>query len=674
MLDNNINNEFSILEIYRNILNNSNDIILLISNNGNIINANRAAINTYGYTESELLTMNVFDLRNQNKLDIVKSQFNTAQKEGIQFQTFHYRKDGSKFPVEVKSSSLEIDNEKFVLSIINDISYKLKKEEEIRQLASIVENSEDAIIGKTLEGIIISWNKGAEKLYGYTKEEIIGKSISIIIPEGVDAEFSKILNDFKNGLKVERYERVRKNRNNNLVYVFTSISHIYDIDGNLIGTASIERDISEKKEYMKKIEKLSVALEQSASIALITDICANIEYVNKKFEEITGYKKNEILGKNIKLLDSGLQDKDFYRDMWECIKNGKSWTGDICNKKKYGDIFWWTISVSPIKNNRFEITGFLAVAEDITEKKQLLENLNKKNIELEDALKLVKETQMKLIQEDKMASIGQLSAGIAHEINNPLGFVSSNFNTLKKYVKVFEKFILEYKKFKSEIEQKSITSIEEELKSLYEIEKSCKFDYILDDTTELFEDTEDGLTRIKNIVNALKNFSRANIDDNFEDYNVNEGIMNTLTIARNEIKYSAEIKTNLDEIPFIKAKSSEINQVILNMIINSSHAVKEKLNQNKNYSGEITLSTYSDEKFVYCSIEDNGTGIPEKNLDKIFNPFFTTKPVGSGTGLGLSISYDIIVNKHKGDLKVESKLGEGTKITIILPINQEQGD
>lgn len=672
-MENNIisNDEFSILEIYRNILNNSNDIILLLSNNGNIINVNREAIKTYGYTETELLNKTIFDLRNKDKLNIVETQFNTAKKEGIEFRTFHYRKDGSKFPVEVKSTGIEINDQKFVLSIVSDISYKLKKEEEIRQLASIVENSEDAIIGKTLEGTIISWNKGAEKLYGYNKEEVMGKNMSIIVPYGIEDEFNKILNDLKNGLKVERYERVRKNKNNKLVYVFVSVSYIYDIDGNLIGTASIERDVSEKKEYIKKIEKLSIALEQSASVAIITDIYGNFEYVNKKFEEITEYKKQEIFAKNIKILNSGLQNKDFYKNMWEDIKEGKSWNGDMGNKKKSGNIFWWNMSISPIKNNRYEIIGFLAVAEDVTEKKLLLENLNIKNSELEDALKLVKETQMKLIQEDKMASIGQLSAGIAHEINNPLGFVSSNFNTLKKYVKVFEKFILAYKKFESEVDRKDIISIDKELKSLCEIENSCKFDYILDDVTELFEDTEDGLNRIKNIVIALKNFSHANTNDNFEDYNLNEGIANTLTIARNEIKYTAEVKTNLTEIPLIKAKSSEINQVVLNMIINSSHAIKEKLDGNQSDLGEIIISTYNDEKFVYCSIEDNGIGISEANLDKIFDPFFTTKPVGSGTGLGLSISYDIIMNKHKGNLKVESKLGEGTKIIIVLPINQE---
>jgi len=296
-----------------------------------------------------------------------------------------------------------------------------------------------------------------------------------------------------------------------------------------------------------------------------------------------------------------------------------------------------------------------------------------KNIELENALKSLKELQMKLIQEDKMASIGQLSAGIAHEINNPLGFVSSNFSTLRKYNDKIKECIVEYKKFKESLEESSTQSVLDEIERINSLEEKNKIDYIMNDLDELYNDTNEGLERIKKIVITLKNFVHESNNDSFEDYNLNQGIEDSLEIARNELKYNITINTKfIENIPIIKAKPSEINQVLLNIIINSSHGIKEKYNTD--LGGEITITTWNDEKSVYCSIEDNGYGIPEENITKIFNPFFTTKPVGTGAGLGLSISYDIIVNKHKGNIEVESTVGERAKFILTLPINEEVGD
>ena len=187
----------------------------------------------------------------------------------------------------------------------------------------------------------------------------------------------------------------------------------------------------------------------------------------------------------------------------------------------------------------------------------------------------------------------------------------------------------------------------------------------------LLQETKDGLRRVRDIVLALRLFSREDQQGRMGEYNLNEGLQNTLVVSRNELKYVAEIKQELREIPVIEAIGGQINQVLLNILVNAAYAVKEK---NDGRAGLIAIETSSDERYVYCSIRDNGIGMPARVRQDIFNPFFTTKPIGEGTGLGLSISYDIIVNKHHGRIWCESEEGQGTIFTIKLPIKQPSAE
>jgi len=659
-------------QLYKTILQNAGDIILLLSISGDILYVNKEAVNSYGYNEKELLSMDIFQLRKQNKIDSIKEQFEKAKSDGIEIVTKHFRKYGSYFLAEVKATCIEVNNEKYVLSVVRDITERLKEKEEIYKLAYIIENSKDAIINITLENIISSWNKGAEKLYGYVKDEMIGKNANILFQNERLNEMDTIINKIRKNEMIRPYETVRKKKNNEAIDVSAMVSPICDLEGIIIGASINERDITSKKETTREIETITIAMEQSASAIILTNIDGNMEYVNKKFKLITGYKKEEVIGKNINILNSMIHGKDFYEKMWKTIKNGKEWNGEFCNKRKDGSLFWCNSSISPVKDEQGRIIKFLAVTEDTTEKKNFIEEITQKNIDLEKALNSLKEIQMHLIQEDKMASVGQLSAGIAHEINNPLGFVSSNFNTLKKYMNNFKEYIFEYRKLKNTLSESSITLAQDEIEKINSLEKKNKIEYIISDLDGLFKDTEDGLNRIKKIVVALRNFAHESSNDSYEDYNLNQGIEDTLVIAKNELKYVTEIKINLfKNIPLTKAKPGEINQVLLNMLLNSSYAIKEKKQKYQDYIGELNIVTWNDDDFVYCSIEDNGIGIPKENINKTFNPFFTTKPIGEGTGLGLSISYDIIVNKHKGDIKLESIVGKGTKFTLILPISKE---
>ena len=286
-----------------------------------------------------------------------------------------------------------------------------------------------------------------------------------------------------------------------------------------------------------------------------------------------------------------------------------------------------------------------------------LEDINIQHKEILRANNKLKITQSELVQKEQMAGIGQLAAGIAHEINNPLGYVLSNFSTLSGYLK----FIYELMNKYDELEIKN-----ENIKN-FKIEND--YDFIADDILDIIQDTNSGLGRVREIVKSLKAFSRIDTFKEFSDYDVNEGIKETLIISRNEYKYFADIKTELNEIPYIKAFGGEINQVILNIIINAVYAVKKK-NEKEKEKGLISIKTSSTNTDIIIEISDNGCGISEDKITKIFNPFYTSKPVGTGTGLGLSITYDIITNKHNGLIEVDSTVGVGTKFTITLPIKQ----
>ena len=290
--------------------------------------------------------------------------------------------------------------------------------------------------------------------------------------------------------------------------------------------------------------------------------------------------------------------------------------------------------------------------------------LRHKNAELEVAYKELQNAQSQVIHQEKMASIGQLAAGVAHEINNPLGFTMSNFETLHKYMVRLVEVIKEFRSFRLEAMNMGIVALQKQAEEISALERKNKLEYILQDMDTIFQETQEGFKRVGDIVKALRIFSRVDQQGKTEDYDLTEGVRNSLIVSRNEVKYIAKIKEDLADLPLVSAVGGQINQVLLNIILNAAYAIKDK---ELGELGLITIRTYADEQSVYCSIQDNGRGIPEHIKKDIFNPFFTTKPVGQGTGLGLSISYDIITNKHHGEISFNSVEGEGTTFTIRLP-------
>ncbi|MSR88773.1 MAG: PAS domain-containing protein [Candidatus Margulisbacteria bacterium] len=286
-------------------------------------------------------------------------------------------------------------------------------------------------------------------------------------------------------------------------------------------------------------------------------------------------------------------------------------------------------------------------------------NLREANSELRRAFQELKEKEGKLIQKERWVSIGQLSAGVAHEINNPLGFVQNNLFALQLYVSKFTQMMGHYHRFLVTIEDT------DHLRELRHIEEELSLDAALKDLENLFSQTQEGIKRMSDIVKSLKNFSHLEklVDQSLFD--INAGLANTLVICQNEHKYHAIVDTSFGDIPLVICDAGKISQVFLNLIINACQAIKETFDES--HHGLIKISTSFESGHVYCRISDNGPGISKEIQRKIFDPFFTTKNPQIGTGLGLSLSYDII-QKHNGELYVESEIGEGATFVLKLPV------
>jgi two-component system NtrC family sensor kinase len=278
--------------------------------------------------------------------------------------------------------------------------------------------------------------------------------------------------------------------------------------------------------------------------------------------------------------------------------------------------------------------------------------LNERNAEIQQAYDNLKIAQSQLLQQDKMASIGQLAAGVAHEINNPMGFIISNLGSLGRYVEKLSAYLESNEKLFAG----SDTAM---LELLVEERKKYKIDRIRLDLPELIAESLEGAERVRKIVQDLKSFSR--VDSSAGEFNdINEGLESTISIAWNELKYKATVTRDYGQLPKVWCNMGQLNQVFLNLLVNAAHAIEGQ--------GEIRITTSVLGESVRIAISDSGGGIPPENIKRIFDPFFTTKEVGKGTGLGLAIAYDIVVNKHDGQIKVESEIGKGSTFTITLPM------
>lgn len=283
-----------------------------------------------------------------------------------------------------------------------------------------------------------------------------------------------------------------------------------------------------------------------------------------------------------------------------------------------------------------------------------------------DAQAACREVEAKLIQSEKLATVGQLAAGVAHELNTPVGFVSNNLETLRKYTVGLLELLQLYERCHQANRSQDYTAGSDLCEKIIEKRQKINIEFMQNDILDLLAESMEGLEHVTSIVRNLRDFSRIDKTEQSSSYDINEGIRNILVVAHNALKYNVELQLELGEVPEVQAHGNQINQVILNIVTNAAQAIRAQARDDK---GTITIRTETTDAHLVCEITDNGPGIAPENLNRIFDSFFTTKPPGQGTGLGLSVSYDIIVNKHQGELNVISAIDQGTTFTLKLPLN-----
>jgi|GEM_PF-3409639 len=453
--------------------------------------------------------------------------------------------------------------------------------------------------------------------------------------------------------------------NASLAVAFSTISFFILLCAVLIGISHyVSRMLDKSMKAQRDSEQRFRAVFEQAAVGVAQVRVGTGQFVmlNKKYCEIVGYSQEEMQGLTFSKIT---HPYDSQTDLLsaQLMREGKiaEYSGEKRYIDKNGSIVWVNLTVSPMWSIGEDPDYYIAVVEDITERKLIEEALLKSHEELAKAYDELKSAQVRVLHQEKMASIGQLAAGVAHEINNPIGFISSNLNSLRRYTDKIAAFSRMQLAALENISGNGDSQIKEILDEMREQKKSIKFDYIVDDLGNIIDESLDGANRVRGIVRDLKSFSRSD-ESEFKMADINAGIESTINIVWNELKYKATLEKEFGDIPPTKCNIGQLNQVFMNILVNAAHAIPTH--------GTITVKTWSEGSNIYVSITDTGTGIPADILSKIFDPFFTTKEVGSGTGLGLSIAYDII-KKHTGEIKVDSQVGKGTTFTISIPIDED---
>ncbi|RJQ20818.1 MAG: PAS domain S-box protein [Nitrospiraceae bacterium] len=682
------------------VINSMIDMVLIIDGELTIKSLNQAVENQLGYSreylrdksysilcgDKESCHTNIKRLREENGLSNIETSYKT--------------KSGALVPVVLSASLIRGDDGgpgTIVVVAKDNTEYKrsqdnlyesrqllVREHEELNKVFKKVEIAKkewERTINCVGDMIILTDDDGGIKRVNRAVTEFTGKSFQEILGNNWDEMLSEsgleATTLYAGGTELFHGPSKRWFELNSYVYRDSDL----DFSGNVITL----HETTEIKTITEELEKRSVEIEEHRN------------KLKKALEEISSLMENVIQKKDfsIKFYNPNLKTKCY--ELKNCTKKdcpcyGKEamrcWkvAGTFCGGNVQG-AFAQKYENCAICNVYKEATTdpIYQIGEHFN---NMMHILKVKNGELEAAYAELKATQAQILQREKMASIGQLAAGVAHEINNPMGFISSNLGTLGKYTDKLTEFITAQteaievitkesatnvssdvipacresfsNKDTGQVRYESLTGMTEKdtIEKVQELRKKLRLDYILKDVGQLINESIEGADRVKKIVQNLKTFSRLDEAD-YKHANINECIESTLNIVWNELKYKTTVEKEYGELSLTKCYPQQLNQVFMNLLVNAAQAIEKQ--------GEIRIKTWNGNGFINVSISDNGGGIPEDKLSRIFEPFYTTKPVGKGTGLGLSITYDI-VKKHNGEITVESEKGKGTTFTVRIPV------
>lgn len=545
-----------------------------------------------------------------------------------------------------------------------------------------IEKNADGMVIVNKRGLVCFVNQSAEALFNCTVEELLGQEFfGGLLVEGsaCDLEMNADIippvgKAATAGIRVVQTEvKVIRKQQENAVVEMRLVETEWE--GEMAYLATL-RDITDRKRAEEMLWLYDRAMAATSTGIVISDATNPkhpIIYCNPAFESMTGYRRQEVIGKNCRFLQGSDTDSDALKIIRQALKTESECKVRLKNYRKDGTAFWNALSISPVRDRTGKLTHFIGVQRDITDRKQAEEALHNSEAQsreqaaqLAAALEELKSTHSQLVQSEKMSSLGLLIAGVAHEINNPVSFIHGNLAYLKNYTKDLFNYLELYQQHYPnpvvEIQQK----IEEN-----------ELDFLVEDFPKIVSSMSVGIERIDQIVKSLRNFSRHD-DSQMKPVNLHEGIDSTLLILNHRLKGNGEIPSiaiikEYGNLPPVECFGGPINQVFMNILSNAIDALgdgnsKQSFQEMRESPSQIKICTKVRKNFVEIKIADNGPGIAEEVKQRIFDTFFTTKPVGKGTGMGLSISYQIVVERHNGELSCTSELGKGTEFIIKMPI------
>lgn len=522
---------------------------------------------------------------------------------------------------------------------------------------------------------IVLANARASSVLGYPADQMKGLPITAIESALQDVFYWE---DVRNGIDQELHQQEDQylSFSGELLSVSKSIRRLpYNNQSLILVQATLTQDVQNLQETLAQtLSQLRATLESTGNGILVVDWQGKITGMNRQFSRMWAISQAlldahddqqllEFITRSVQesaLMASRLAAIVAAEETTDTVKHNDGRVFEIGSRPQYLDeqIVGRVFSVQDVTQRTLDAQALRDSRDQMEARVRSrtadLHSLNTMLLaEKERLAVLVKEleaAQAQLMQSERMASIGQLAAGVAHEINNPVGYVSSNLGSLQHYVGDLLRLLSMY--------QQTATDLPEAARDrVAAVMKEIDFEFMQKDITELLNETLEGLKRVTRIVQDLKNFSHVGETEN-QWADLETGLDSTLRVVWNELKYKAEVVKEYAGMPQVWCFPFQLNQVFMNLLVNASHAIQEK--------GKITLRTGFDESQVWIQVQDSGVGISAENLKRIFDPFFTTKPVGKGTGLGLSLSYDI-VKKHGGHIDVTSEPGAGATFTVYLP-------
>ncbi len=604
-------------EKYRGLVENTQEILYILDENARITYVSPNIELLGGYTQADMMARSFVEFVHPADLDGRIEQFKKVMAGIIEPSEYRYMtRDGRYVWVQTNARPIIKDGRPAgVQGVLTDITERKKAEDALREsearFRSITENAFDLIAILDLEGCYIYCNNRYTDILGYTPQELIGRNcFEFVHPDDRDRTEKTFYDALAEGAQSKQLETRTVCRDGTYKRIENRAKLLMDDMGNPVHVYLNAQDVTERKQAEAERERLAMAIEQASETIVITDTQPAIQYVNPAFTTVTGYAREEVIGKNPRILNSGEQDEAFYRTMWDTLTRGATWRGRFVNKKKDGTQYTVESVISPIQDDSGQIVNYVAVKRDITEE-----------IRLEAQLR----------QSQKMESVGRLAGGVAHDFNNMLGA------------------ILGYTEMA--IEKTPVTA---PLRGdLEEVRKAAE--------------------RSASLTRQLLAFARKQTIAP-RTLDLNETIAGLLKMLRRLIGEDIQLAWHPGvHLWPVKMDPGQIDQILANLCVNARDAIAGVgtitiETENKIFDEEYCVHHmgFTPGAYVLLMVSDNGHGIDKETQDKLFEPFFTTKEIGKGTGLGLATTYGV-VKQNNGFINVYSELGQGTTFKVYLP-------